>query len=186
MNVRKFVVITSVLTFFACLLTVVVFTAPIHTAIFHIVLPDGSVSTVERQTLDQNVVRYFLNGNQAQLSSLSFVEQQHLQDVRVRFVAIALASLAGIGFLLWAKPTVREWRQASAVAVTIILVTSILFEPLFLFLHELLFPDGNWYLPPDQYVLTQVYPLGFFVACWLIVSLGSWGLLFALGRQKTA
>ena len=184
MNVRKSIVATIVITFLSGLLIFVALSAPIHELIFHFIPADGPVSILDRASLDNGVVNYYFTGHQSWLSGFTQNEQQHLADARIRFIALAILAFIGAVILILKRPKIIEWQWAATATISVALISSIAFEPLFILLHELIFPGGNWYLPSDQYVITQIYPLNFFISCWAIVSLGSWGLLFALGKRK--
>ncbi len=160
------------------LATVVLFIAtPIHDLLFRIVPADGPVSASDRSEMDSKTVAYLVTGDQTQLAGYSADEQLHLADVRGRLGLIVLVTVLGIIATAALRPTKREWRWASWVSFAVTLLVAITFEPAFILMHQVLFPAGDWELPSSQFVITQVYPIGFFIGAWLGIGVLAWGAL---------
>ncbi|MBI4023277.1 DUF1461 domain-containing protein, partial [Candidatus Berkelbacteria bacterium] len=178
---------------------VVISTPAIHRAIFAVVPAGGPISPEERVAIDQAVtegIRYW-SASAAEsdgLVALTSAEWRHLEDVLTLVGIVWLYILPGalIGLLLIRFRLTEPWAVTWILGLigVVGLTSAIFFEPLFLQLHHLLFPAGNWIFPPRDYLLTQVYPASFFLAAWIIVLAFSGslilGLRYVIGRTEQA
>src|SRR5690606_21798244 len=101
---------------------------------------------------------------------LSQAEVRHLEDVMaingillVYMIPAVLIGLVLARFRL-TEPLAITW--SVGLLALIGAVTIVGFDGAFTAIHPFLFPAGNWTFSPDQYLLTQVYPIGFFAAAW--------------------
>jgi|GEM_PF-3725191 len=184
MKPRPIAIITATLTALTFATLLVFIATPLHTVLFALVPADGAVTSAQRMSLDASTVQFLLTGNRAALGLYSAVERSHLADVRVRVwwdVCLMLISTLG---MLMLRPTAAEWRRAAWWVAGGVLAVSVLFQPLFILMHQVLFPGGNWELPSSQFVITRVYPLGFFVGAWLLIGVIATGSLWGLSKLR--
>lgn len=188
------------LTALVCWYLVVASTPAIHQAIFRMVPPDGLLTQEERVAIDNDVtafIRYLPPIGDRSLPTfykqVSATEVEHLEDVFALNSLILLYLLPAllVGLLLskiW-KLTLRDSAWSMVVIGILGLVSVTMFEPLFLGIHPWLFPQGNWLLPTDRFVLTQVYPEQFFALIWagiVALSLLSIGIVHLALRKRQA
>lgn len=175
MNVLRSFLIA--LTALVCWYLVVASSPAIHRAIFRIVPPDGPLTTEQRTTIDSAVttfIRYWGPADDlADYPELSRVEQSHLDDVMALNGIILLyllpALLIGLFVLRFRflQPLALIWSLEFIGFIG--LLSLFMFQSVFIGMHELLFSQGNWILPSDQFVLTQVYPEAFFAWSWALI-----------------
>ncbi len=183
----------------------------VHRAIFALVPPDGQITAESRVAIDSAITRSVrypgITNDLAGYPELSATEQAHLDDVLAVNGIILIYILPGaiVGLLLthfrghlggeWpvSSEVKEKMRHALIWSIGLVGLTGLItmtgFSQVFVAIHPLLFPTGNWQLPSDQFVLTQVYPLGFFALAWgfiLALSLLSLGIAHRLLRRQSA
>lgn len=142
----------------------------------------------ERASFTPLVVGYFRTGDRTFLQDFSGREQRHLADVRWLLLWLAVVTfLAGL-MAVALRPTMTDARWAVAALIGTGVSVSLWFEPAFIFFHELVFTNRDWYLPVDEYLLTQIYPTAFFSVAWTVIVVGSVATLGlgSLWRRRTA
>ncbi|MBI2589518.1 DUF1461 domain-containing protein [Candidatus Berkelbacteria bacterium] len=167
----------------------IVSTPILHQAIFAFIPPDGPLASRERNIIDREVtslvgVKSWFGQAKSDQSVLTSGEYAHIEDVTLIIWKVGIYILPGalIGLIL-ARFRLAETSVITGslgLLATIGLITGLGFEGAFIVLHKFIFPQGNWVFPSDQYVITQVYPAGFFVAIWIIILLASLGTLVLL------
>lgn len=138
----------------------------------------------------QEIVDYLLGKGMQVLPGINFLnlaEQRHLLDVRRLFAAVdklfygvlLVSLLLAVWRQYWLKGSVL--RLAGYLGLVSILLLGLLmllgwFVPLFILLHTLLFPAGTWVFPDDS-ILIQLFPLGYFFRFGLLY-VGALALIF--------
>lgn len=161
--------------------------APLHQALFNPIPADGPVSTSERVALDESITSYLVSGNTDELTSFTETERGHMDDVRTILIGVLIKVIFSIILLLVIRIDAHSSRGALALIAMLALVSALMFDGVFVGMHELLFVGTDWLLPPDQFVLTQIYPRDFFAVAWggiLALTLVSLGIVHASLRQK--
>lgn len=168
-----------------------------HQAIFAVVPPDGELSHAERIALDRDVtafVRYLPPASEhlPTFDRLSEAEIRHLEDVHAvnGLLLLYLLPAVLIGLILsrfrLTEPLALTWSLGLVAGIG--LVTLVGFDGAFTAIHPFLFPAGNWTFSAEHYLLTRVYPLGFFGVAWTAILLGSaltlWGIRATLTRHE--
>ncbi|MBI4032157.1 DUF1461 domain-containing protein [Candidatus Berkelbacteria bacterium] len=160
---------------------------PVHWVGFALVPPDGSVSEVVRRREDLVISQYFIRGNSADLKSFSPTEQAHLADVRALLGWVLAAGLVSAVAAVFLAPRRSDLEPALIGLLGLGLGTLMVFPVAFERFHQLFFAAGApWYLPADQFLLTQLYPFQFFAAMWLVIVLMAALLLLTVRRFLTS
>lgn len=152
---------------------------PIHRAIFALVPPALAMEGSNRVALDGQISQYLVTEDRALIATLAPKEQRHLKEVRVVWQTAVLAGtiLALVGAAL---PGRVQTKLAIGLIALVGLVSLLSFQPSFVVLHKVLFSNTDWLLPFDEYTLTRIYPLGFFVGAWMIVLAMASGVLVGI------
>lgn len=183
-NVKPFLLGLVVLVGWGILVTV---TPPFHQLGFAFVPPDGAVSAAVRPQSDREISQYLIDGQMSRFMDLSPPEQAHLADVRTLlgwFLGLALLSTLAVAL---ARPHRVDIEPALIGVLGFGLGTLMVFPVAFERFHQVFFAGGApWYLPADQFLLTQLYPLGFFAAMWLLVVLLATLTLLAIRKWLVA
>lgn len=143
--------------------------------------PVHSIPDWGRENFDVAVTRYFVSGKASELGGPA-AEVAHMADVRQVWLGITMLSLIGLAWVGTVKPF-DVLRQSSLIVGGIGLLTLLGFEPLFLLLHQLLFPHGNWEFSA-QSLLVEVYPAAFFVWMWGTIVAASAVSLVVVGHHR--
>ncbi len=147
---------------------------PVHALVFVGVPADGPVAAHERRELDQRLTSYLVTGNEQELNPFQPIEVIHMRDVRQLWLWLVVMTTIAV----LAARVVHAWhgvRAALLLTAGVAVATLISFQRSFLWLHETIFANNSWLLDPEQFLLTQLYPLHFFVWMWGII--GSLALL---------
>ena len=163
-------------------LTMLVVAAPVHALVFGRVSADGAMSMGERIAHDQNVSGYLLTGNEQNLNALQPIEVIHMRDVRQLYLWLACMTVLFVTLMI----VIKAW-QGAGFALGLVAVACLVslggFQFFFQLFHELAYSNDAWQLDPAQFLLTQIYPLGFFAWMWGIVGLCSLLTLFVLWQR---
>lgn len=164
-------------------LTLMIVAWPVHGAVFGHVPADGPVASEERRELDQRLTNYLVTGNEQELHPFQPIEVIHMRDVRQLWLWLVVMTVILVATAL----LVRAWHGAGTALVataTLATLTLLTFHRSFLWLHEAIFLNNSWLLDPAQYLLTQLYPLQFFVWMWGIIGVVSLMTLFVIWHRR--
>ncbi len=165
----------------ACWLAIAFAVPSWHRLVFRFVPADGPVSSEDRTTLDRGIAGFFIGGPAP--AGLTVTEQDHLSDVRSFWHRLVVAAATGLCWLIAARP--REARRALAIILAVGAASLLAFGPLFVLIHPLVFPQGNWQFSSDA-LLVQIYPLGFFACIWASVLVVAVASLVLLARGQSS
>lgn len=126
--------------------------------------------------------------NKSQLpAEMTELEVSHMEDVKNVFVVsigVLFFSIFLITFLVFKIKNKHVWqafKKSSILVILIIILLLILslfnFENLFIYFHEIFFPQGNWLFAPSS-LMVQVFPEELFKK--LTISSFSISIIFAL------
>jgi len=127
-------------------------------------IPELSESTYRKY--QSQTLGFLLNKSQLPAEMTEF-EVSHMEDVKNVFVVsmgVLFFSIFLITFLVFKIKNKHVWqafKKSSILAILIIVLLLILslfnFENLFIYFHEIFFPQGNWMFPFDS-LMVQVFP----------------------------
>ena len=163
-------------------LAVLVVAAPVHAFVFGRVPADGALNVNERIAHDRNISSYLLTGNEQDLNALQPIEVIHMRDVRQLYLWLVCMTVLFLALMI----VTRAWQGAGfsvGLLAIVCLVSLAGFQFFFRLFHELAYSNDAWQLDPAQFLLTQIYPLGFFAWMWGIVGLCSLLTLFVLWQR---
>ena len=129
---------------------------------------------------------------------LSASERSHLVDVGVLFRILMIAGAASMAILAALFIRKRRWFYQALHDGALLLGTgaalvggafAFAFDATFTFVHQLLFPAGNWTFNPATDRLVQLYPMNFWLLaaisfCVVLVGAAALGLSLARGRRR--
>lgn len=150
-------------------LVVLTLSTPVHELGFAMAPPDGPVTESVRSSYDRAITLSLMTGQMEGLGGLAPIEREHLIDVRQVVMAALVFVLLGLIVSLRYRPTAQEARLAARGVFIVGLLILFGFPVVFTWFHQLIFwGRDTWYLPAEQFLLTQLYPLAFFASLWLI------------------
>lgn len=135
----------------------------------------------QEQTID------FLNGNQELSLNYSESEFSHLVDVKelmqgfdILFYLLLLFCTLTLTYYKRKQENLKKILYYGGIltlslAGVILILVIVNFNFAFTFFHSILFPQGNW-LFPENSLLIQIFPIGFFVAVSVKIFLLAIGL----------
>ena len=129
---------------------------------------------------------------------LSASERSHLVDVGVLFRILMIAGAVSLAVLTALFIRKRRWFYQALHDGALLLGTgaalvggafAFAFDATFTFVHQLLFPAGNWTFNPATDRLVQLYPMNFWLLaaisfCVVLVGAAALGLSLARGRRR--
>lgn len=150
----------------------------INSFLFVIFLRLNSNALINNKTYQrehQQISNFLLTGNEQSLKkALSSNEMSHIEDVRLILLKIPVTIFLLLSAALYLarhyqKVVVNDIFKYSITSIIIISVLLVvLFMPLFLFFHNILFPQGNWAFSESS-ILIQLYPEQFWRNSSLII-----------------
>ncbi len=164
-------------------LAVILIASPLHQLGFALVPEAASLGALDRAEFDRQIVSYLVTGNTAHLAALNAQEISHLGDVRILWVSLGILALVGAAILARSQVGETDERPARWLVLGAGGASLGAFSSVFLWLHQMIFPNEDWLLPLETSLLTRAYPEAFFLVSWVIVLALSLGTLLLLTKR---
>lgn len=152
--------------------------------------PSFLIGNQKYQSEHQEIIKYIFSGNSQKLSKvLPHAEFTHIQDVRnviskIPFTLFFILTLAGYLVKKYQNISLNEVLKYSLIIIFVLfLAGATVFMPLFIFFHQVIFPQGNWAFPPDS-ILIQLYPDQFWKITASLVAVLVVGELLIINYRK--